>query len=51
MFVYNLGLSLVNVFCFLGFVQSLRNADSLFEKKIDPFLSKVYYVYWITKVI
>jgi hypothetical protein len=41
----------VNVFCFFGFVKSLKNADSLFDKKLDPFLSNVYYIYWITKVL
>ena len=50
MSVYNFFLSVVNVYCFLGFLWCLIRADSLYLKKEDPQLSRVYYVYWATKV-
>nr|WDS84446.1 elongation of very long chain fatty acids protein 5 [Apocyclops royi] len=50
MFVYNIFLSLVNIYCFYGFLKSLQRSDSIYDKKVDPDLSKVYFIYWITKV-
>ena len=50
MFVYNIGLSLINVYCFLGFLKCLLTSNSIYERKFDEALSSVYYIYWITKV-
>lgn len=51
LFAYNLLLSLTNVLCFLGFANVLARSDSWFDKKYDPLLQKVYYLYWLTKVV
>merc|ERR1711953_1602285 len=51
LFVYNIAISLVNVICFLGFVNCLWRSDSLYVKKPDPLLKQVYFVYWVTKVV
>merc|ERR1711953_1140132 len=51
LFVYNIAISLVNVICFLGFVNCLWRSDSLYDKKPDPLLKQVYFVYWVTKVV
>lgn len=48
--VYNIAISLVNVYCFVGFLQCLLEAPSLYEKTPNPKLSFIFYVYWITKV-
>ena len=50
MVFYNLFLSCVNVYCFFGFLSCLTKAESLFVKKEDQQLNRVYYVYWLTKV-
>ena len=44
-------ISLVNVACFFGFVTCLWKSDSLFDKKPDPLLKQVYFVYWMTKIV
>ena len=51
MIVYNVVVSLVNVYCFAGFAERLLNAESLFERKFDTKLSDVYFVYWATKAV
>ena len=51
LFVYNIAISLVNVICFLGFVNCLWRSDSLYDKKPDPLLKQVYFVYWMTKIV
>ncbi|TRY80605.1 hypothetical protein TCAL_03002 [Tigriopus californicus] len=48
--VYNLVISVVNVYCFVGFMQCLLEAPSLYEKTPNAKLSFIFYVYWITKV-
>eukprot|EP00095_Tigriopus_kingsejongensis_P012557 maker-scaffold1273_size51358-snap-gene-0.10 protein:Tk12557 transcript:maker-scaffold1273_size51358-snap-gene-0.10-mRNA-1 annotation:"conserved hypothetical protein" len=49
--VYNFVISLVNVYCFVGFLSCLLEASSLYEKTPNPKLTRIFYVYWITKVI
>jgi hypothetical protein len=50
MFVYNIVISLINVYCFWGFMLELIRADSIYDRTHSPQLRKVYYLYWVTKV-
>ena len=48
--VYNLVISGINVYCFAGFLYGMVRAESFFDKRHDPLLQKIYYLYWLTKV-
>ena len=48
--LYNLVISGINVYCFLGFLSGMVRAKSFFDKEHDPELQKIYYLYWLTKV-
>ena len=47
---YNVIVAIVNVGCFVGFLFCLIRAHSIYGKDFDEELSRVYYVYWLTKV-
>lgn len=50
MFIYNIGLSVINVYCFIGFLMVLIRSDSIYDRTFDQELSRIYYIYWVTKV-
>lgn len=44
-------ISAVNVYCFWGFLRCVVAAPSLFDKAESEELTRVYRMYWATKVV